>query len=210
MVRHVVRNAIALQLGGALVLATDEASVLDAVADLPVHGVLTSREHRSGMSRVAEVAARPEFGTHDVILNLQGDEPFLPRAAALGAIGQVLDGADIGTAAQPLDAEARRNPHRVKVETDTRGRALRFYRTPVAPACGRRDAAFQHIGIYACRPAALARWMTLPPTRDEELERLEQLRPLMHGMTIGVALLPDAVSHGIDTEDDLRLAEARL
>jgi len=199
-----------MDLGGTIVVATDDTRVLDAVAGLPVHAVLTDPAHASGTARVAEVAARVEFADYDVILNVQGDEPFLPRAAALGAVHQVLAGADIGTAASPLDDDARRNPHRVKVDVNARGRALRFYRRPVAHACSRRDASFHHVGVYACRRAALDRWVALPPVPEEHIERLEQLRPLAHGMTIGVAALPDPVPPGIDTEDDLRLAEARL
>jgi 3-deoxy-manno-octulosonate cytidylyltransferase (CMP-KDO synthetase) len=67
-------------------------------------------------------------------------------------------------------------------------------------------ATFQHLGVYAYRPAALRRWLAFPRA-DEDLE---QTRPLRHGMRIGVALLEDAVPHGIDTRDDLRLAEALL
>lgn len=210
LVRRVVRNALGLDLDATFVVATDDSRVLDAIAGLPVTGVLTDPAHGSGTARVAEVAARPEFAAHDVVLNLQGDEPFVTREAALGAVDRVLAGADIGTAAQPLTPDAWRDPHRVKVDVDARGRALRFYRTPAAPACSRRDAAFQHIGLYACRPSALARWMGLPAAPGEDTERLEQLRPLHHGWHIGVAVLPDPIPHGIDTEDDLRLAEARL
>jgi 3-deoxy-manno-octulosonate cytidylyltransferase (CMP-KDO synthetase) len=69
---------------------------------------------------------------------------------------------------------------------------------------------FQHVGVYAYRPAALRRWLALPPVDAERDEALEQLRPLAHGMHIGVAVLNTVVPHGIDTEDDLRLAEAML
>jgi 3-deoxy-manno-octulosonate cytidylyltransferase (CMP-KDO synthetase) len=64
--------------------------------------------------------------------------------------------------------------------------------------------------VYAYRPSALRRWLALPPVDAERDEALEQLRPLAHGMRIGVAVLDAAVPHGIDTEDDLRLAEAML
>jgi 3-deoxy-manno-octulosonate cytidylyltransferase (CMP-KDO synthetase) len=205
----VARRALALELGGAVVVASDHADVLAAVAPLGVRGVLTG-PHRSGTERVAEVVRRPEYAGADVVLNLQGDEPFLPRAAAAGAVGRVLAGDDVGTAAQPLAPDARRDPRRVKVEVDGRGRARRFYRTPDAPACAHGEPTFQHIGVYAYRPATLARWVALPPTAEETTEGLEQLRPLRHGWTIGVATLADAAPHGIDTEDDLRTAEALL
>ena len=209
LIRVVARRALELDLGGPVVVASDHPDVLAAVAPLGVPGVLTG-PHRSGTERVAEVVGRPEYAGADVILNLQGDEPFLPRAAAAGAVGRVRAGDDVGTAAQPLSEAARRDPRRVKVEVDGRGRARRFYRTPAAPACGQAEPTFQHIGVYAYRPATLARWVVLPPTAEEASEGLEQLRPLVYGWTIGVATLAEAAPHGIDTEDDLRTAEAFL
>jgi 3-deoxy-manno-octulosonate cytidylyltransferase (CMP-KDO synthetase) len=98
------------------------------------------------------------------------------------------------------------------VVTDANGRALYFSRS-VIPY--RRDPGdpsdglyWQHLGIYAFTRAALGRWVTLPPTAAEQAERLEQLRALQHGMTIGVALLQHPALPGIDTADDLRRAEA--
>lgn len=210
LVRHVVRRALFLDLGGPVVVATDDCRVLEAVDGMGVTGILTSTSHASGTERVAEAASHPAFPPADVVLNLQGDEPFVAREAALGSVARVRAGDEVGTAAQPLTEAAWRDPHRVKVEVDGRGHALRFFRTPAAPVCGRRTPVFQHVGVYAYRPAALRRWMTLPPTLAEREEALEQLRPLGHGMRIGVAVVADVAPHGIDTEDDLRLAEAAL
>jgi 3-deoxy-manno-octulosonate cytidylyltransferase (CMP-KDO synthetase) len=209
LIRVVARRALELDLGGPVVVASDHPAVLQAVGPLAVAGVLTG-PHSSGTERVAAVVRRPEYLGADLVLNLQGDEPFLPREAAVGAVGRVLAGDDVGTAAQPLSDGAWRDPRRVKVEIDRRGRARRFFRTPDAPACGKGWPTFQHMGVYAYRPDALARWMTLPPAADEAVEGLEQLRPLMCGMTIGVATVTEPAPHGIDTEDDLRTAEALL
>jgi 3-deoxy-manno-octulosonate cytidylyltransferase (CMP-KDO synthetase) len=209
LVRVVARHALALDLGGPVVVASDDERVLEAVAPLGIAALLTRGDHGSGTERVAEVIDRPEFATADVVLNLQGDEPFLPRAAALGAVQRVRAGDDVGTAAQPLHQGAWRDPHRVKVELDGRGRALSFYRTPPARACRPRGPTLQHVGVYAYSPASLRRWVALPPTIEERTERLEQLRPLRHGFRIGVAALTEVVPHGIDTEDDLRMAEVR-
>jgi 3-deoxy-manno-octulosonate cytidylyltransferase (CMP-KDO synthetase) len=208
LVRVVARHALELDLGGPVVVASDDERVLEAVAPLGVAAVLTRPDHRSGTERVAEVAGRREFATAEVILNLQGDEPFLPRAAALGALRRVRQGDDVGTAAQPLERGGRLDPHRVKVEVDGRGRALRFYRTPPPRTCPPRGAALQHIGVYAYAPAALRRWVALPATPEESAEQLEQLRPLAHGFAVGVAALAEPARHGIDTEEDLRTAEA--
>jgi 3-deoxy-manno-octulosonate cytidylyltransferase (CMP-KDO synthetase) len=205
----VARRALELDLDGPVVVASDHESVLEAVAPLGVGTVLTGA-HGSGSERVAAVARRAEFAGVDVILNLQGDEPFLSREAALGAVQRVRSGDDVGTAAQPLSDAAWRDPRRVKVEVDGRGRARRFYRTPETPACGHRWPTFLHLGVYAYRPDALARWVALPAVAEERTEGLEQLRPLAHGFTIGVAPLGRPVPHGIDTEEDLRTAEALL
>jgi len=210
LIRRVVRRVLAFGLDARIVVASDDPRVLDAARPLGVGTVLTNATHGSGTERVAEVLATPGYADVDVVLNLQGDEPFLPAAAAHGAVTRVLAGDDIGTAAQPLAPGADRDPHRVKVVVDGRGRALRFYRTPVAVACQRGEAVFQHMGVYAYRPDALARWMALPAIDDERRAALEQLRPLRHGMHIGVALLGEAAPHGIDTEEDLRLAEGLL
>lgn len=210
LIRVVARRALAFDLAGDIVVASDDARVLEAVADVRVDGLLTARTHASGTERVAEAVDRLGLRDADLVLNLQGDEPFLPREAAAGALDRVYAGDDIGTAAQPLGPDGMRDPHRVKVELDGRGRALRFYRTPAGPACAFRPAVFQHLGVYAVRAGTLRTWLALPPVDDERTERLEQLRPLAHGMRIGVAVLPVAVPHGIDTEHDLQLAEAAL
>jgi 3-deoxy-manno-octulosonate cytidylyltransferase (CMP-KDO synthetase) len=210
LIRRVVRRAMSLDLGAPVVVASDDPEVLAAVAGTEAIGVLTASGLRSGTERVAAAMDDPAFPPADVVLNLQGDEPFLPAAAAAGAVRRVRAGDDVGTAAHPLTPEAWRNPHRVKVEVDGRGHAQRFFRTPGPPACTRHAPTFQHVGVYAYRPAALRRWTTLPCLEAERDEGLEQLRPLAHGMRIGVAVLEDAVPSGIDTEDDLRLAEAML
>lgn len=210
LIRVVTRRVLALDLGAHIVIAADDARILEAVAELGVDGVLTDPAHRSGTERVAEVVRRPPYRDVDVVLNVQGDEPGITREAALGAVARVAAGDAVGTAAHALADGELWHPHRVKVRVDPRGRALEFFRTPTAPACAHRAATLRHVGIYAYAPAALARWVALTPVAEEFDEGLEQLRPLRHGMAIGVAPLADAVPPGIDTEEDLRLVEATL
>ena len=210
LIRVVARRARDFGLADEVVVASDEQRVLDAVAGLDVDGVLTSTAHRSGTERVAEVAARRGLADRDLVVNVQGDEPFLPRAAAAGAVERVRAGDDVGTAAQPLGPDGRRDPNRVKVEVDGRGLARRFYRTPEPAACAFGAPVFQHLGVYAYGVASLRAWLALPGVEEERTEGLEQLRPLASGMRIGVAVLPAAAPHGIDTEHDLQLAEASL
>jgi len=196
-----------------LVVATEAAEVADVVRHAGFRVELTSAEHLTGTERVAEVAARPAYAGFDVVVNIQGDEPFLPRDAIAGALARLRAGDDIGTAAVPLSAEHAGDPGRVKVVTDRHGRALYFSRAvipylrdagPVAPA----GLYWQHLGLYACGRAALQSWVRHPPTVLELAERLEQLRALQYGLTIGVAHLTTPALPGVDTLDDLRRAEA--
>jgi 3-deoxy-manno-octulosonate cytidylyltransferase (CMP-KDO synthetase) len=195
-----------------LVVATDSAQVTRAAERSRVQAVMTASAHQTGTDRVAEVAALPEFASFDVIVNIQGDEPFLPREALAGALSRVDQGDEIGTAAAPLAPVLAADPSRVKVVTDARGRALYFSRAVIPhrgeSGAGRDDLYWQHLGIYAYSRPALIRWVGLPSSSLEQAERLEQLRALYHGLTIGVARLEEPALPGVDTAEDLRRAEA--
>jgi 3-deoxy-manno-octulosonate cytidylyltransferase (CMP-KDO synthetase) len=212
LVTRVVSRVRSLGILESVVVATDSPMVAEVVARTGTAAVLTRADHRSGSDRVAEVAARPEYAGYDVIVNLQGDEPFLSREALAGAVERVASGDDVGTAAAALEPAQAADPARVKVVTDVRGRALYFSRAPIPfrrdPDTDPAGLYWQHVGLYAWARAALERWITLPATRAEEAEKLEQLRALEHGMTIGVARLSEPALPGIDTPDDLRRAEA--
>jgi 3-deoxy-manno-octulosonate cytidylyltransferase (CMP-KDO synthetase) len=212
LLEWVVVNALRSGALDDVVVATDAAEVVAVAERAGVHAVLTAASHPSGTSRVAEVASRAEYRSFALVVNVQGDEPFLPAEAIRGAVAEVEGGADIGTAAVPLDAEAARSPDIVKVVLREDSRALYFSRSLIPH---QRDGApavryWQHLGVYAFRPAALARWVALEPTVPELAEKLEQLRPLGHGMSIGVARLALPALPGIDTEDDVERAEAYL
>ena len=212
LVEWVALNARRSGVLDVVVVATEAREVVEVAERAGFRAVLTAPSHPSGTSRVAEVAGLAEFRGFEVVVNVQGDEPFLPPAAIRGAVGEVERGADVGTAAVPLEAGAAAAPSIVKVVLGEDGRAMYFSRSVVPHA---RDAAvavryWQHLGVYAFRPEALARWMRLAPTTPELAEKLEQLRPLGHGMTIGVARLDEPALPGIDTEDDVRRAEAYL
>lgn len=195
-----------------LVVATDSPRVIEVAERSRVHAVLTDGAHQTGTERVAELAGRAEFSGFDTIVNIQGDEPFLSREALEGSLDRIRQGDDIGTAAAPLDPSLVDDPSRVKVVTDARGRALYFSRSVVPYRRESGDPAegvyWQHLGLYAYTRAALARWVSLPPCAAEQAERLEQLRALYYGLTIGVARLDEPALPGVDTADDLRRAEA--
>jgi 3-deoxy-manno-octulosonate cytidylyltransferase (CMP-KDO synthetase) len=211
LIARVIERALDHGVLAELVVATDSAKVADAVAKCGVRAVLTSGNHRTGTDRVAEVARLPEFAGFDVVANIQGDEPFLSREALVGALSRVDQGDEIGTAAAPLAASLASDPSRVKVVTDARGRALYFSRAMIPYRRNESDEEslyWQHVGIYAFGRASIERWSTLSPAPAEEAERLEQLRALHHGMSIGVARLGEPVLPAIDTVEDLRRAEA--
>ncbi|MFN2565184.1 MAG: 3-deoxy-manno-octulosonate cytidylyltransferase [Gemmatimonadaceae bacterium] len=197
------------------VIATESEEVVRAAHRAGAEADLTDPQHPSGTDRVAEVAARREYRGYDAILNVQGDEPFVSEAALRGAADLVGSGEfELGTAATRAPLEALGAPHVVKVIATDDGRAMYFSRAPIPFL---RDPAerplleghvWQHVGVYAYTREALARWVALPPHPLEQIERLEQLRPLASGMAIGVAMIAETLRGGVDTEEDLARANA--
>jgi 3-deoxy-manno-octulosonate cytidylyltransferase (CMP-KDO synthetase) len=218
LLEWVWRRVSSFSLFSDVVIATDAAEVVAAAESWGARAVLTSPAHDSGTSRIGEVVGRPEYGGYDVVVNVQGDEPFAEESHAAAAAEQVLAGFDIGTVAAPVGTlEAWLDAGVVKVVRRGDGAALYFSRSPIphdragAPtvAALQTDVYLRHIGIYAYRPALLQRWLALPATPLESVERLEQLRALAAGLTIGVGLV-SAADGGVDTLADAARAEQRL
>lgn len=205
LVRVVAVRAVDARFADTIVVASDDTAVLDVVRDLPVDTCLTAARHGSGTERVAEVARRPEYGWADVVVNVQGDEPFFPREAAVGAAEAVHAGFPIGTAAGAMTPTARTDPNQVKVVVDRSGRAVAFSRAMPEPTP--EDAVvLRHIGIYAYTPEALQAWVAAPPVPEEATARLEQLRPMRMGVPIGVTRLNEPAPPTVDTPEDLEAA----
>jgi 3-deoxy-manno-octulosonate cytidylyltransferase (CMP-KDO synthetase) len=199
-----------------VVVATDHADVANIVRAAGADVVMTGTDCASGTARVAEVAASPGFHDFDAFVNVQGDEPFISAGFVRAAADVVRSGRfTLGTVAATASDEIFDTPSIVKVVTALDGRALYFSRAPIpflrdaADAALRRPLTLQHIGVYSYTREALAQWMALPPHPLEDIERLEQLRPLAHGMNIGVAVIDEPAECGIDTEEDLRIANER-
>jgi 3-deoxy-manno-octulosonate cytidylyltransferase (CMP-KDO synthetase) len=209
LITRVYDRAASFGLFDVLVVATDAAEIAEVATRGGATVAMTRSSHATGTERVAEVAARSEFRRFDIVVNVQGDEPFLPADAVRGAIERVRQGDDIGTAAAPLDPVLAQEPNRVKVVTDARGRALYFSRAPIPWVRDPGDSAvyWQHLGIYAYSRRALEQWVRSDEAPLERAERLEQLRALWYGLTIGVAFTERAAALGIDTPDDLARAE---
>lgn len=217
LIEWVWRRVAAFPVLDRVVVATDSEEVEATCRAMGAEVALTSPDHTSGTERAAEVAARSEYAGYDVVVNVQGDEPFIveeqvSEAAALA--GRF----DVGTVATPVRTLAAwRDPAVVKVVRGEDGRALYFTRSAVPHVRGRDPTAaelgspdfLRHIGVYAYTPGALARWVAHPAGTLERLERLEQLRPLAAGLTIGVGVVAETEG-GVDTPADARRAEARL
>lgn len=218
LIEWVWRAVAAIPVLDTVVIATDSEEVAETARGFGAVAVMTAAHHPSGTDRVAEVVARPEYRGYDVVVNVQGDEPLIGAEQVAKAAALVREGWDVGTVATPLRSiEAWRNPAVVKVVRGQDGGALYFSRAPI-PYCrsGEPSAAdlatpryLRHVGVYAYSPAALERWVALPPGELEQIERLEQLRPLAAGLRIGVAIV-DAAHGGVDTPDDVLEVERIL
>ena len=212
MIVHVMRRAQAAAVGP-VVVATDSEAIAACVEKAGGRALMTRADHVSGSDRIFEAlaAADPE-GSADIIVNVQGDLPTLAPTDVAAALAPIADPAvDIGTlAAEISEAQERANPNVVKVVGSPvapgRLRALYFTR---ATAPSGEGPLYHHIGLYAYRRAALARFVGLPPSPLERREKLEQLRALEAGMRIDVSVVA-SVPLGVDTPDDLERARALL
>jgi 3-deoxy-manno-octulosonate cytidylyltransferase (CMP-KDO synthetase) len=210
LVVHVWRRAREAELGPVLV-ATDAPEIARAVEAAGGTAMMTGAEHASGSDRVFEaVTAADGDGRHDIVINLQGDMPDIAASTLrAGALPLADLAVDIGTVATTLsEPELSEDPAVVKLIGTRIGknrlRALYFTRA-VAP-WGKGDL-LQHIGVYAFRRSALARFAALPRSALERREGLEQLRAVEAGMRIDVALVDEAPI-GVDTPASLQRARA--
>lgn len=207
-----------------VVVATDHAGIVDACRGFAAEVVLTDVKHPSGTDRLAEVVRLLNLADDSIVVNVQGDEPFIPPAVIdqVAALLQANPDADMATLYEPLQRdEDLFDPNVVKLVTNKAGHALYFSRAPIpwardafAREPGRLPAevpAFvRHIGLYAYRAGFLRHYVNLEPAPLERLESLEQLRVLWHGGSIVCAAACAEVPGGIDTEADYRRACERV
>jgi 3-deoxy-manno-octulosonate cytidylyltransferase (CMP-KDO synthetase) len=202
---------------GEVIIATDDERIASAARGFGAQVAMTARAHVSGTDRIAEVATSRGWNEDDIVVNVQGDEPLIPPVV-IDQVAQLLAdhrGAHLATLAAKLEQLNEFNdPNTVKVACDGGGRALYFSRAPIP---WNRDsvntltpASLRHIGIYAYRVRALRRLASLPPSRLEQIERLEQLRALEDGMEIRVALAVERPLADVNTAADLERAERAL
>ncbi|MBR1222121.1 3-deoxy-manno-octulosonate cytidylyltransferase [Bradyrhizobium sp. U87765 SZCCT0131] len=198
---------------GRVVVATDTDEIAAAVAAHGGEAVMTSADHPSGSDRIHEALTRLDpAGEVRIIVNVQGDLPTIAPSDIRAALGPLEDPAvDIATLAAVISKDDEHtSPNVVKVIGSPlaadRLRALYFTRATAPYGDGPR---YHHIGLYAYRRAALARFVSLPPSPLETREKLEQLRAIEAGMRIDVAVV-DTVPLGVDTPHDLEIARQML
>ena len=199
-------------------VATDDQRIFDAVEAFGGKVVMTRSDHKSGTDRIEE-AAEKIGGDYDVVVNVQGDEPFI-HASQIETVCKCFDDptTQIATLGKPFgnDIEAIGNPNSPKIVVDKKGFALYFSRSIIPFVRGKETAAWpssypflKHLGLYAYRREVLREITQLPQGELEKAESLEQLRWLENGYKIRVGLT-DIETVGIDTPADLEKAEKFL
>jgi 3-deoxy-manno-octulosonate cytidylyltransferase (CMP-KDO synthetase) len=199
-----------------VVIATDDERIVAAARGFEADTCLTRADHPSGTDRIEEVACKLQLPDTAIVVNVQGDEPLIPPAV-INQVAANLAGnkqAGMATLSEPLRSAAELfNPNIVKVVADTQQLALYFSRAPIPwardefaggqPAPGAAVSGARHLGIYAYRVAFLHQFVQWPPAALEQLESLEQLRALAHGVRIHIESACAEVPPGVDTEADL-------
>ncbi len=216
MVQHVYERAI--ESGASrVIVATDDARIAKVVSDFGGQYCMTGAHHESGTERLAEVIDVEGWLPQDIIVNVQGDEPFIP-AENIQQVAENLHqhrDAEMATLSVPIqDVEEVFNPNVVKVVTDKLGYALYFSRSVIPYDRARfldadsidevGEFYHRHIGIYAYRAGFIKQYVNMAPSGLEQIESLEQLRVLWHGEKIHVETARQAPPVGIDTPEDLK------
>ena len=198
-------------------VATDDERIFQAVEQFGGRAIMTRADHKSGTDRIEEAAEK--IGTQaDVIINIQGDEPFIQKSQ-IETLMHLFDepSTQIGTLGKRFESiEAAMNPNSPKIVTDKRGFALYFSRSIIPYVRGKEQSEWlqhfpylKHLGLYAYRREVLQEVTQLPQSPLEIAESLEQLRWLENGYRIRVGLT-DVETVGIDTPEDLQRAEEFL
>jgi 3-deoxy-manno-octulosonate cytidylyltransferase (CMP-KDO synthetase) len=219
MVVRVAQRA-ALSNASQVVVAADSIEIVQACQAHGVRAILTQVDHPSGSDRLAEASALLGLKPHDVVVNVQGDEPLI-NPELINQVAELLvqrPSASMSTAAHEIHELAEfTNPNVVKVVIDQSQLALYFSRAPIpwwrdGFAKGiqtlPQPAPLRHIGIYAYRVGFLQSFPTLQAAPIETGEALEQLRALWHGHKIAVHITPDVPGPGVDTPEDLERVRA--
>ena len=210
VIRHTYDATVATGLFAEVIVATDSDIILEEITTHGGKAVMTTGEHESGTDRIAEAARHLQA---DVIVNVQGDTPFVKKEPLQKLLQQFEDpSVQVGSLMQVLDDEAWiADPNYVKVWVDKKSNALFFSRS-VIPYPRNKNIAityYEHIGVYAFRQQALIDFTTWPVSPLEDAEKVECLRYLENGVPIRM-VVTDFMGVEIDTPEDLQRAEQLL
>jgi len=210
MIQHVWERTRQAKSVDAVIIATDDERIRLACEAFGAEVEMTREDHPTGTDRLAEVAERHD---HDVIVNVQGDEPLIEGYVIDAAVEALMkdDLAAMSTIVHRAEPEAFDDPNRVKVVLDAAGFALYFSRAPIPYR--RNDtglAPLQHVGLYVYRREFLLEIVRLPRSPAEKTEELEQLRVLENGYRIRAAEIEGWTSIPVDVPEDVRVVEAAL
>lgn len=217
----VVRVAARAESSGAqsVVVATDDARIVEACSTHGVKALLTNANHPTGTDRLSEAVTIMGLDDEDIVVNVQGDEPLIPPEVVREVAELLADNpdCDMATAAHEIhDIDEFLNPNVVKVALDHAGKAITFSRAPIPwPRDAFREdksvlpadlQPLRHIGLYAYKVKFLKQFPHWKQAPIEKMESLEQLRALWYGVKIAVKVLPGALPAGVDTQEDLERA----
>lgn len=222
MIQHVYERALATGVED-IVIATDDERIEQAAKNFGAQVVMTSPKHENGTERIAEVARIKNWSADSVIVNLQGDEPLIPKSLIELTAKGLLENPEAGMSSicTPIHCDADAfNPNVVKVVLNKDNFALYFSRASIP---WDRDAyknnqshktekmpVYRHIGMYGYRVSFLQQYSVMQPCVLESTEALEQLRALWYGVKIHMGVIDQAPGHGVDTLEDAQRVEILL
>lgn len=195
-----------------VVVATDDARIIEAVESFGGSCCKTRDDHQTGTDRIVEVTDLMGWPDETIIVNLQGDEPLMPpENLSQVAENLVHSGFEMATLHKPISTKDAEDPNLVKLVCDQAGRALYFSRSKIPFNRDDSQAAYYgHIGLYAYRVGFLKTYTGLKPCMLEQTEKLEQLRALYYGFNIHTEEARKTPGRGVDTPQDLKLVTEHL
>lgn len=208
LIQHVYENAAKSDAVQEVIVATDDERIFSFVESFGGRARMTSKEHTTGTDRVAEVAKDLDA---PIIVNVQGDEPFVTASMIAEAVRPLIEEPELpmSTLMHEITEELFDDPNVVKVAVDRRGNALYFSRSLIPYPRSREGLrVFEHIGVYCYRREFLLRFVEMAPSPLEKIESLEQLRALENGYPVRVVATAaaDYIPLSIDTSGDLERA----